>query len=63
MPKMYLCLSLLDPGKCDDRTSGIENRLYPGADSTIPKSVLAVFGLFKRVHLHAGILEWVRVPL
>lgn len=59
-PKMYLCLSLLDLGKYDDRASGTENRLGPGADSTIPKSELIVFGLYKRVHPHANISEWVR---
>jgi len=58
MQKMYLCVSLLDLGKCDDR-AGLENRHYPGADSTIPKSELVVFGLFKR----ANISEWVRFSL
>jgi hypothetical protein len=61
--KMYLCLSLLDLGKCDDHASGTENRLSSGADSTIPKSELLVFGLFKRVHPHSNISEWVRFSL
>jgi len=55
--KMYLCVSLLDLGKFDDR-AGLENRHYPGADSTIPKSELIVFGLVKRVHPHGNITEW-----
>jgi hypothetical protein len=59
VPKMYLCLSLLDFGKCDDRSPGVENRLSSGADSAIPKSELIVFGLFKRTHPHAPISEWV----
>lgn len=63
IPKIYLCLSLLDLGKCDDRASGIENRIGPGADSTTPKSELIVFGLYKRQHPHANISEWVRFSL
>lgn len=55
LPKMYLCLSFLDFGKGDDRSSGIENRPGSGADSAIPKSNLIVYGLFKRPHAH----EWV----
>ncbi|KAI0006126.1 hypothetical protein BJV74DRAFT_22263 [Russula compacta] len=58
VPKMYLCVSLLDLSKSDDRTSGMENRLYPGADSTIPKSELLLFGLLRRHHPHASISEW-----
>jgi hypothetical protein len=61
--KMYLCLSLLDLGRYDDRASGMENRLGSGADSIIPKSELIVFGLFKRVHPHSNISEWVRFYL
>ena len=63
IPKMYLCLSLLDLGKSDDRASGMENRLSSGADSTIPKSELIAFGLFKRVHPHTNMSDWVRFPL
>lgn len=63
MSKMYLCVSLLDLSKCDDRISGMENRPYPGADSTIPKSELLLFGLLRRQHPHASISEWVRFPL
>jgi len=63
IPKVYLCLSLLDLGKCDDRASGMENRIGPGADSTTPKSELIVFGLYKRQHPHANISEWVRFSL
>jgi hypothetical protein len=60
---MYLCVSLLELGKCDDR-AGLENRHHPGADSTIPKSELIVFGLFKRVHPpNANMQEWVRFSL
>jgi hypothetical protein len=59
--KMYLCLSFIDFGKCDDSVFGVENRLYPRADSTIPKSELVVFGFYyKRVPPHANISEWVR---
>ncbi|KAI9509649.1 hypothetical protein F5148DRAFT_1186141 [Russula earlei] len=57
MQKMYLCLSLLDLGKCDDRAV-LENRPYLGADSTIPRSELNVFGLVKRVHPHTNFSEW-----
>jgi len=63
IPKIYLCLSLLDLGKCDDRASGMENRIGPGADSTTPKSELIVFGFYKRQHPHANISEWVRFSL
>jgi hypothetical protein len=59
VPKMYLCLSFLDFGKGDDRTSGMENRPGSGVDSAIPKSELIVCGLFKRSHSHANISEWV----
>jgi hypothetical protein len=59
LPKMYLCLSFLDFGKCDEGSSGAENRLHSGADSSIPKSELIVFGLYKRSHPHANISEWV----
>lgn len=60
LPKMYLCLSFLDFGKSDDRTSGMENRPGSGADSAIPKSELIVCGLFKRPHPHPhpNIPEW-----
>jgi hypothetical protein len=58
--KMYLCLSLIDFGKCDDSAFGMENRLYSRADSTIPKSELIVFCFYKRVYSHANISEWVR---
>ena len=57
--KMYLCLSFLDFGKCDDRSSGMENRPCSGADSAIPKSELTVFGLYKNPHPHANLSEWV----
>lgn len=63
IPKMYLCLSLLDLGKCDDRASGMESRIGSGADSTTPKSELIVFGLYKRQHPLANISEWVRLSL
>lgn len=56
--KLYLCLSFIDCGKCDESAFGMENRLYPRADSTIPKSELVVFGLYKRANPH--ISEWVR---
>jgi hypothetical protein len=58
--KLYLCLSFIDCGKCDESAFGMENRLYPRADSTIPKSELVVFGLYKRVNPHANFSEWVR---
>lgn len=58
-PKMYLCMSFLDFGKGDDRSSGMENRPVSGADSAVPKSELIVCGLFKRQHPHANISEWV----
>ena len=59
LPRMYLCLSFLDFGKCDGRSSGMENRLCSGADSAIPKSELVVFGLYKRSHPHANTSDWV----
>jgi hypothetical protein len=59
LPKMYLCLSFLNFGKGDDRSSGMENRPGSGADSAMPKSELIVCGLFKRTHPHANISEWV----
>jgi hypothetical protein len=58
--KLYLCLSFIDCGKCDDSAFGVENRLYPRADSTIPKSELVVFGFYKRVNPLANISAWVR---
>lgn len=60
---MYLCLSFLDFGKGDDRSSLMESRPGSGADSAIPKSELIICGLFKRQHPHANISEWVRFSL
>lgn len=58
-PKMYLCLSFLDFGKGDDRSSGVENRPGSGADSAVPKSELIVCGVFKIPRPPANISEWV----
>lgn len=55
-PKMYLCLSLLGFDRYEDYALGMEN--LPRIDSTIPKSELVVFGLSRRVHSSAGVLEW-----
>ncbi|KAI0306477.1 hypothetical protein B0F90DRAFT_1690235 [Multifurca ochricompacta] len=56
--RMYLCLSLLDFGKCENPTFGMEHGLHPRANSIVPKSELVVFGLYKRLHSQASILEW-----
>ncbi|KAH9063340.1 hypothetical protein EDB87DRAFT_1557873 [Lactarius vividus] len=55
-PKMYLCLSLLSFDRHEDYALGMET--LPRMDSNIPKSELVIFGISRRVHPSAGVLDW-----